>query len=76
MAGKVPVWNTAYHQVPYFAPDGIERFHDAWRHRVEVEGLPVFGIDDIITRTEATGRSKDLEPLPRLKSFREYLKGK
>ena len=28
-----------------FAPDGIERFSDAWRRRVEVEGFPVCHID-------------------------------
>ena len=31
-----------------FAPDGIERFIDAWNRRVEVEGFPVCHIDDII----------------------------
>src|SRR4029079_4038656 len=31
-----------------FAPDGIERFEDAWRRRIEVEGFPVCHIDDII----------------------------
>jgi hypothetical protein len=55
-----------------FAPDGIERFDDAWRRRVEVEGFPVCHLDDIIASKEATGRRKDLESLPRLKSFREY----
>lgn len=57
-----------------FAPDGIERFDDAWQRRVDVEGFPVCSIDDIIASKEASGRSKDLESLPRLKSFREYLK--
>jgi len=55
-----------------FAPDGIERFEDAWRRRVEVAGFPVCHIDDIIASKEATGRAKDRESLPRLKSFREY----
>jgi hypothetical protein len=55
-----------------FAPDGIERFEDAWQRRVEVEGFPVCHIDDIIASKEATGRAKDRESLPRLKSFREY----
>jgi hypothetical protein len=58
-----------------FAPDGIERFDDAWRRRVDVEGFPVCHIDDIIASKEATGRMKDRESLPRLRSFREYLKG-
>src|SRR6184192_4331814 len=30
-----------------FAPDGIERFSDAWRRRVEVDGFPVCHPDDI-----------------------------
>jgi hypothetical protein len=55
-----------------FAPDGIERFEDAWRRRVEVEGFPVCHIDDIIASKAATNRQKDLESLPRLRSFREY----
>jgi len=55
-----------------FAPDGIERFADAWRRRVEVEGFPVCHLDDIIASKEASGRARDLESLPRLRSFREY----
>jgi hypothetical protein len=55
-----------------FAPDGIERFEDAWARRVEVEGFPVCHIDDIIASKEATGRARDKESLPRLKAFREY----
>src|SRR5262245_17248758 len=55
-----------------FAPDGIERFEDAWQRRIEVEGFPVCHLDDIIASKEATGRRKDRESLPRLKSFREY----
>ena len=55
-----------------FAPDGIERFADAWRRRVEVEGFPVCHLDDIIASKAATHRQKDLESLPRLRSFREY----
>lgn len=55
-----------------FAPDGIERFVDAWQRRVEVEGFPVCHLDDIIASKEATGRAKDRESLPRLKAFREY----
>ena len=54
------------------APDGIERFEDAWNRRVDVEGFPVCSLDDIIRSKEATGRAKDKESLPRLKSFREY----
>lgn len=55
-----------------FAPDGIERFEDAWRRRVEVEGFPVCHIDDIIASKAASGRVKDKEALPRLRSFREW----
>ena len=55
-----------------FAPDGIERFEDAWQRRIEVEGFPVCHIDDIIASKAATNRQKDRESLPRLRSFREY----
>jgi hypothetical protein len=59
-----------------FAPDGIERFTDAWTRRVEVEGFPVCNIDDIVASKAATNRQKDRESLPRLLSFRDWLKGK
>ena len=55
-----------------FAPDGVERFEDAWQRRIEVEGFPVCHIDDIIASKAATNRVKDRESLPRLRSFREY----
>ena len=55
-----------------FAPDGIERFDDAWRRRVEIAGFPVCHLDDIIASKEATHRRKDLESLPRLRAFREF----
>jgi hypothetical protein len=55
-----------------FAPDGIERFEDAWRRRVDVEGFPVCHLDDIIASKAAANRVKDLESLPRLRAFREY----
>jgi hypothetical protein len=55
-----------------FAPDGIERFEDAWRRRVDVEGFPVCHIDDIIASKQASNRAKDRESLPRLQSFREF----
>jgi hypothetical protein len=55
-----------------FAPDGIERFADAWQRHVEVEGFPVCHLDDIIASKAATNRAKDRESLPRLRSFREY----
>ena len=55
-----------------FAPDGIERFEDAWKRHVDVEGFPVCHLDDIIASKAATHRKKDLESLPRLRAFREY----
>jgi hypothetical protein len=55
-----------------FAPDGIERFGDAWSRHVDVEGFPVCHIDDIIASKAATNRRKDRESLSRLRSFREY----
>ena len=57
-----------------FAPDGIERFEDAWKRHVDVEGYPVCHIDDIIASKAATNRRKDRESLPRLEAFREYLR--
>ena len=55
-----------------FAPDGIERFDDAWRRHIDVEGFPVCHLDDIIASKEAAKRVKDRESLPRLRAFREY----
>ena len=55
-----------------FAPDGIERFADAWQRHVEVEGFPVCHIDDIIGSKAASNRAKDRESLPRLRAFRDY----
>jgi hypothetical protein len=55
-----------------FAPDGIERFADAWNRRVEVDGFPVCHPDDIIASKQAANRRKDRESLDRLKAFREY----
>ncbi|MEW6306123.1 MAG: hypothetical protein AB1705_21870 [Verrucomicrobiota bacterium] len=55
-----------------FAPDGIERFDDAWQRHIDVEGFPVCHIDDIIASKLATNRQKDRESLPRLQSFRAY----
>lgn len=59
-----------------FAPDGIERFDDAWRRRVDVEGFPVCHPDDIIASKAAANRVKDRESLPRLRAFREYWMGR
>ena len=55
-----------------FAPDGIERFEDAWGRRVEVEGFPVCHLDDIIASKAAADRARDRESLPRLRAFRDY----
>lgn len=55
-----------------FAPDGIERFEDAWQRRIEVQGFHVCHPDDIIRSKAAAGRAKDRESLPRLEAFRDY----
>ena len=55
-----------------FAPDGIERFADAWARRIDVDGFPVCHPDDIIASKAAANRVKDRESLPRLRAFREY----
>ncbi len=49
-----------------FAPDGIERFGDAWDRRVQIEGFPVCHPSDIIAST------KDRESLPRLRAFVDW----
>jgi predicted nucleotidyltransferase len=56
-----------------FAPDGIGSFNDALINSVEVEGLSVCSIDDIIKSKEAAKRTRDKESLPRLKAFRDWL---
>jgi hypothetical protein len=55
-----------------FAPDGIERFDEAWARHVDVEGFPVCHPDDIIASKVAANRVKDRESLPRLRAFRDY----
>jgi hypothetical protein len=55
-----------------FAPDGIERFEDAWRRHIDIEGFPVCHLDDIIASKAAANRQRDRESLPRLRAFREY----
>lgn len=55
-----------------FAPDGIERFEDAWVRGVEIDGIPVCSLDDIIASKQAANRVKDRETLPRLEAFRQY----
>lgn len=56
-----------------FAPDGIERFEDAWERHVERHGLPIANIDDIIASKQAANRQRDRESLPRLLSFKKWL---
>lgn len=55
-----------------FAPDGIERFADAWARRVSVAGFEVCHPDDIIASKVAANRVKDRESLGRLQLFRDY----
>jgi hypothetical protein len=57
-----------------FAPDGIERFEDAWERHIEKHGLPIAHLDDIVGSKQAANRQKDRESLPRLLSFREWLR--
>jgi hypothetical protein len=57
-----------------FAPDGIERFSDAWARRAEVAGFMVCNIDDIIASKRAANRAKDRESIARLEAFRDYLR--
>lgn len=52
-----------------YAPDGIERFEDAW-----IRGIDVCSLDDIIASKQAANRVKDRETLPRLIAFRDYLR--
>lgn len=59
-----------------FAPDGIERFSDAWERRREIEGLPVCAIEDIIRSKQAANRAKDRESLPRLTAFAAWLRAR
>jgi len=68
----VQLKNGPFDLVLVFAPDGIDRFEDVWRRRIDVEGFPVCHIDDIIASKEAANRERDRESLPRLKAFREY----
>jgi hypothetical protein len=57
-----------------FAPDGIGNFADAWKRHVEEHGFPIANIDDIVASKQAAKRRKDNESLPRLLSFREWLR--
>src|SRR5438105_13742625 len=44
-----------------FAPDGIERFDDAWKRHLEIEGFPVCHLGYIIASKMASNRQKDRE---------------
>lgn len=55
-----------------FAPDGIERFEDAFDRSLVVGGIRVAHLDDIIRSKEEANRVKDRESLPRLKAFRDW----
>jgi hypothetical protein len=57
-----------------FSWDIPTRCDDAWKRRVDVEGFPVCNIDDIVSSKQAANRRKDKETLPRLLSFRDWLK--
>jgi hypothetical protein len=57
-----------------FAPDGIEAFEDAWDRHVEKYGFPIANIDDVVGSKQAANRQKDRESLPRLLSFRDWLR--
>jgi len=41
----------------------------------EQHGFPIANIDDIVGSKQAANRQKDRESLPRLLSFREWLRG-
>ena len=72
-AGKdfVQLRNGPFDMDLIFAPDGIERFDDAWKRHVERHGFPIANIDDIVGSKQAANRQKDKESLPRLLSFRD-----
>ncbi len=59
-----------------FAPDGIERFEEAWARRIDVQGFPVCHPDDVIANKRAANRQKGKESLGRLEAFREYWRTK
>ena len=57
-----------------YAPDGIEKYEDARRRAVEMEGFPLCSMDDVIESKRQSNRAKDRESLPRLEDFARYLK--
>src|SRR6266481_2905865 len=46
-----------------FAPDGVERFDEAWQRRVDREGFPIANIDDIVASKQSANRQRDRESL-------------
>ena len=54
------------------APDGIDRFEDAWKRGVDIDGFFVCSLNDIIASKRAANRTKDREVLRRLEGFQEY----
>ena len=57
-----------------YAPDGIERFEDAWERGRRIDGHRVCSIDDVIASKKSANRAKDRESLTRLEAFSKYLK--
>ena len=56
-----------------YAPDGIEKFDDAWGRGRTIEGHRVCSMDDVIASKQAANRQKDRESLGRLEEFAKYL---
>ena len=56
-----------------YAPDGIEKFEDAWHRGRTIEGHQVCSMDDVIASKRAANRQKDRESLSRLEEFARYL---
>ncbi len=60
-----------------FAPDGIENFDEARsRSLIIADRFPVASLEHIIASKRAANRSKDRESLPRLETFRDYLRSR
>ena len=53
-----------------------QEIEDAWERHIEKYGLPIAHLDDIVGSKQAANRQKDKESLPRLVSFREWLKNR
>ena len=47
---------------------------ESWGRHIERHDLPIANLDDIIGSKQAANRQKDKESLPRLMSFREWLR--